>query len=194
MVIRGYGTAVLLGKPREQDHEEYLDLYGGSLRRKPNLALAKGQSLKVDRNFGGLDNDRDFQAKGPKKRAAPQDLKSDGDHDGNYDEPIDKKPPIMFLACDYFPEVAENYQIWFGATVSARSVKIVKLKTTERDSWWQELRKEIEKNVQAVNCTHVLGYRELLTVCDSVMILSASGTAIKVKKTNSTGPSVSRLR
>lgn len=90
--------------------------------------------------------------------------------------------------------MAENYQIWFGATVSARSVKIVRVKTTERDSWWQELRKEIEKNVQAVNCTHVLGYRELLTVCDSVMILSASGTAIKVKKTHSSGPTVARLR
>lgn len=196
MVIRGYGTAVLLAKPREQDHEEYVDAFGASIRRKPTLALTmtKGQSLRVDRNFGGIDNDRDFQAKGAKKRGPQQDPKSDGDNDGHYDEPIDKKPSVMFLACDYFPEVADNYQIWFGATVSARSVKVVRLKTTERDSWWQELRKEIVQNVQAVNCTHVLGYRELLTVCDSVMILSASGTAIKVKKTNSAGQTVARLR
>lgn len=30
MVIRGYGTAVLLGKPREQEHEEYPDFFGGT--------------------------------------------------------------------------------------------------------------------------------------------------------------------
>ena len=44
------------------------------------------------------------------------------------------------------------------------------------------MRKEIEKNAKAINCTHILGYREYVNVCDSVMILSAKGTAIKVKK------------
>jgi hypothetical protein len=88
----------------------------------------------------------------------------------------------MFLACDYFPQVSENFQIWFGGTVSARSIKIVNEKTTERDIWWQELRKEIEKNVKAINCTHILGYMEVVSVSDSVMILSAYGTALKVNK------------
>jgi len=30
----------------------------------------------------------------------------------------------------------ENYQIWFGASVSARSVKLINEKTSERDTWW----------------------------------------------------------
>lgn len=114
-----------------------------------------------------------------------EDAKSDDLHFGNYDEPVDKKPPVTFMTCEYFPQSAENHQIWFGATVSARSVKIVSPKTTERDTWWQELRKEIEKNVQAVNCTHVLGYREYIRICESVLVLSACGTAIKVKKLSS---------
>jgi hypothetical protein len=54
-------------------------------------------------------------------------------------------------------------------------------KNTERDTWWEELRKEIEKNALSVNCTHIVGYRETLQVYDDIMIMSVSGTAIKVK-------------
>ena len=76
----------------------------------------------------------------------------------------------------------ENYQIWFGASVSARSVKLINEKTTERDAWWQELRKEMDKNAESLNCNYIIGYKESVEVFDTVMILSASGTAIKVKQ------------
>jgi hypothetical protein len=48
----------------------------------------------------------------------------------------DKTQGIKFLTCEYFPKQWENYQIWFGATVSARSIKLINEKTTERDTWW----------------------------------------------------------
>jgi hypothetical protein len=41
------------------------------------------------------------------------------------------------LTCDDWPQSKENYEILFGASVSARSVKIINEKTTERDTWWQ---------------------------------------------------------
>ena len=52
------------------------------------------------------------------------------------DEPVDKSTQVKFLTCEYFPMVNENYQIWFGASVSARSVKLINEKTSERDTWW----------------------------------------------------------
>ena len=79
-------------------------------------------------------------------------------------DPIDKSTQIRFLTCDHFPQLNENFQIWFGASVSARSIKLINASTTERDTWWEELRKEIEKNALSVDCTHIIGYRETLQV------------------------------
>jgi len=70
----------------------------------------------------------------------------------------------------------------YGASVSARSIKLINDRNTERDTWWEELRKEIEKNALSVDCTHIVGYRETLQVYDDIMIMSVSGTAIKVRQ------------
>jgi hypothetical protein len=72
--------------------------------------------------------------------------------------------------------------MWFGATVSARSVRLISLKTTERDSWWAELREEITKNALSLNCSHIIGYREIVTIYEDVMVLNAFGTAVKIKE------------
>jgi hypothetical protein len=53
--------------------------------------------------------------------------------------------------------------------------------SSERDVWWKELRKEIENNAQSVGCTLILGYKEQLEVFDNIMIMSVTGTAIKIK-------------
>ena len=77
-------------------------------------------------------------------------------------------------------------QVQFGASVSARSVKLLSENTAEadRDKWWHELRNEIEQNALLIapqdHCV-VLGYREHLHVYDNLAILSAFGTAVKVK-------------
>ena len=70
--------------------------------------------------------------------------------------------------------------------MSARSVKLINLKTTERDNWWTELRKEIEKNANYLDCNHILGYRETIHIHEDLLIMSATGTAVKVvaKKVN----------
>ena len=76
--------------------------------------------------------------------------------------------------------VPEDVNMWFGATVSARSVRLLSLKTTERDNWWAELREEITKNARSLNCTHILGYREVVSIYEDVMILNVFGTAVKI--------------
>ena len=65
-----------------------------------------------------------------------------------------------------------RYIVRFGSAVSARSVRLLKQSSSssekkssaDRDQWWGEIRQEIQKSAQALNCTHVLGYRELITV------------------------------
>ena len=76
---------------------------------------------------------------------------------------------------------SENVSMCFGASVSARSVKLIVANITERDVWWEELRKEIEKNALSLDCTHILGYRESVEIFEDIMILSVSGTAVKIK-------------
>lgn len=40
----------------------------------------------------------------------------------------------------------------------------------------------MDKNAESMNCNYIIGYKESAEVFDTVMILSASGTAIKVKQ------------
>ena len=54
------------------------------------------------------------------------------------------------------------------------------MKTTERDNWWTELRKEIEKNANYLDCNHILGYREIVSIYEDVMVLNIIGTAVKI--------------
>jgi hypothetical protein len=72
--------------------------------------------------------------------------------------------------------------MWFGSTVSARSVRLISQKTTERDTWWSELRHEITKNAFSLNCTHIIGYREVVSIYEDVMVLNVFGTAVKISE------------
>lgn len=44
-----------------------------------------------------------------------------------------------------------------------------------RDAWWTELRTEIRSHARAMGCHAVIGYEEQTTICDEVIVLSASG-------------------
>ena len=57
-------------------------------------------------------------------------------------DPLDKSTVVRKLTCDNYPQDMENVSIFFGASVSARSVKLIVANITERDVWWEELRKE----------------------------------------------------
>lgn len=61
-------------------------------------------------------------------------------------------------------------------------MRLISLKTTERDSWWAELREEITKNALSINCSHILGYREVVSIYQDVMVLNVFGTAVKIKE------------
>ena len=70
--------------------------------------------------------------------------------------------------------------MWFGSTVSARSVRLISLKPAEREIWWAELREEITKNALSMNCTHILGYREIVSIYEDVIVLNVFGSAVKI--------------
>lgn len=82
-----------------------------------------------------------------------------------------------FLTLTKYPP---NFIIHLGATVSARSVKLVdksELDMEARDSWFNELRMEIRGHAKSLGCNVVLGYSETTSINDDVIILSATGTA-----------------
>lgn len=57
-----------------------------------------------------------------------------------------------------------------------------------REGWWEELRDEIKGHAKTMCCNHIIGYSETCTVFGEVCLLSASGTAAKLKR--STFPTV----
>lgn len=65
-----------------------------------------------------------------------------------------------------------------GGIVSARSVKLIENDDVEtRDAWWNELRDEIKSHARVVGCSHIIGYQEVATINDELIVLSAVGTA-----------------
>ncbi|XP_055541044.1 C2 domain-containing protein 5 isoform X2 [Wyeomyia smithii] len=79
-------------------------------------------------------------------------------------------------------KVPPGFVLHIGATVSARSVKLLarvpNLDDPEtRDMWWNELRMEIRSHARAIGCNMVLGYMESTTISEDVCVLSAVGTA-----------------
>jgi hypothetical protein len=84
-----------------------------------------------------------------------------------------------FLTLTKYPPA---FIIHVGATVSARSVKLLDKSTNPddmetRDSWFNELRMEIRGHAKSLGCNVVLGYSETASINDDVTVLSATGTA-----------------
>ncbi|XP_075735822.1 C2 domain-containing protein 5 isoform X3 [Rhipicephalus microplus] len=85
-----------------------------------------------------------------------------------------------FITMKHFPQ---GFIQSIGGVVSARSVKLLDQinnpdEPETRDAWWTELRKEIRSHTRSLGCNVVLGYNETTNICDEVVILSASGTAV----------------
>ncbi|WAR02424.1 C2CD5-like protein [Mya arenaria] len=71
-----------------------------------------------------------------------------------------------------------------GGVVAARSVKLLdKIHNPEepetRDAWWNEIRTELRSHTRAMGCHAVIGYSEQTSICDEIILLSATGTAAK---------------
>lgn len=89
------------------------------------------------------------------------------------------------MSADRYP-MANMGQMQIGSVVSARAIQIMsKIKLSdefsERDNWWTNVREEISKSTQALGCSHVLGYRERVTIHGDIILLSAFGTAVRFK-------------
>ncbi|KAF9203563.1 hypothetical protein BGZ49_006276 [Haplosporangium sp. Z 27] len=71
-----------------------------------------------------------------------------------------------------------------GGIVSARSVKLIENDDVEtRDAWWDELRDEIKSHARVLGCSHIIGYQEVATINDELIVLSAVGTAANLDMT-----------
>lgn len=84
-----------------------------------------------------------------------------------------------FLTLTKYPA---GFIVHLGATVSARSVKLLEKSAEKddmetRDSWFNELRMEIRGHAKSLGCNVILGYNESTTISEDVTVLSAAGTA-----------------
>lgn len=100
----------------------------------------------------------------------------------NQDNTLDSVLEYPFLTLTKYPQ---GFIVHLGATVSARSVKLLDIKsaancedTEARDSWFNELRMEIRGHAKSLGCNVILGYTETASINnDDVTVLSACGTA-----------------
>lgn len=99
----------------------------------------------------------------------------------NQDSTMDSVLEYPFLTLQKYPQ---GFIVHLGATVSARSVKLLDKSaansedTEARDSWFNELRMEIRGHAKSLGCNVILGYTETASINnDDVTVLSACGTA-----------------
>ncbi|OMJ20611.1 C2 domain-containing protein 5 [Smittium culicis] len=65
-----------------------------------------------------------------------------------------------------------------GGAVMAHSVKVIEDDEEKtRQTWWDELRREIKSHAKSLSCTHILGYSESSSIWGDAIVLSVVGTA-----------------
>ncbi|GAB1608607.1 domain-containing 5-like isoform X2 [Argonauta hians] len=97
---------------------------------------------------------------------------------------ISQQPTIDMLEYPFFTmkTFPPAFIVHLGGVVSAKSVKLLdKIHNPDepetRDAWWIEIRTEIRSHCRSMGCHAVIGYSEMSSICDEVIILSAIGTA-----------------
>ncbi|XP_029638559.1 C2 domain-containing protein 5 isoform X4 [Octopus sinensis] len=95
-----------------------------------------------------------------------------------------QQPTIDMLEYPFFTmkTFPPAFIVHLGGVVSAKSVKLLdKIHNPDepetRDAWWIEIRTEIRSHCRSMGCHAVIGYSEMSSICDEVIILSAIGTA-----------------
>jgi len=91
---------------------------------------------------------------------------------------------VTLLTCAQMPMGA---QVRMGGVVAARSIKCLErlrsdsLDREARDRWWAELRAEVRSHALQLRCHAIVGYQERAVIDEDVCILSATGTAVRVR-------------
>ncbi|XP_060570000.1 LOW QUALITY PROTEIN: C2 domain-containing protein 5-like [Ruditapes philippinarum] len=105
----------------------------------------------------------------------------------NFPKPCSQQINIELMEYPLFTMTSfpPGFIIHIGGVVAARSIKLLdKIHNPEepetRDAWWNEVRTEIRSHTRAMGCHAVIGYCELTSICDELILLSATGTAAKV--------------
>ncbi|XP_050039850.1 C2 domain-containing protein 5 [Dermacentor andersoni] len=193
VVVRGIGTAVTLVRI---GHPLTLSPLREAIRESPSeespphplpspprtIPVAALSSIPLQRA-----SDPDLHTGGPAAAALSA---SSGSSTGGGPRQFINRPALAreslemleypFITMKHFPQ---GFIQSIGGVVSARSVKLLDQinnpdEPETRDAWWTELRKEIRSHTRSLGCNVVLGYNETTNICDEVVVLSASGTAV----------------
>ncbi|XP_045174901.2 C2 domain-containing protein 5-like isoform X2 [Mercenaria mercenaria] len=202
IVIRGIGTAVTLIKLRDP---QVSPLGASPLKDSPvpeetlapasppvSNARSTTSPMKVTGPPSGPQNNRrssDSDISTPPKGSSLAGSSGSGSGSGtkNFPKPCSQQINIELMEFPLFTMMSfpAGFIIHMGGVVAARSVKLLdKIHNPEepetRDVWWNEIRTEIRSHTRAMGCHAVIGYCELTSICDEIILLSATGTAAKV--------------
>eukprot|EP01103_Thecamoeba_quadrilineata_P011181 TRINITY_DN2616_c0_g1_i3.p1 TRINITY_DN2616_c0_g1~~TRINITY_DN2616_c0_g1_i3.p1 ORF type:complete len:799 (-),score=194.87 TRINITY_DN2616_c0_g1_i3:125-2521(-) len=106
-------------------------------------------------------------------------------YEAPYVEPMGFLPltadDVALLTLKVFPTYVP---LRLGGVVLARSIKLLKKNKIHkrRDKWWLEIREEIRSHARTLGCNYVIGYEESTSIYEDVCVISASGTACKIKQ------------
>jgi hypothetical protein len=100
-------------------------------------------------------------------------------------KPIAATSEYPFYTLSVLPEGVLAH---IGGLVTARSVKLLdKINNPDdpetRDAWWREVRDEMKTHLRVLGCSAIVGYSEYTSICDSLCVFSATGTAVTVTET-----------
>ena len=79
-----------------------------------------------------------------------------------------------------------------GGVVASRAVKLYNARSKhttssaieDLDHWLNDVREECKSHAKLLNCTHVLGYSEQVTIWNELYVLTAMGTAVRLEDAN----------
>ncbi|CAI8001721.1 C2 domain-containing protein 5, partial [Geodia barretti] len=105
------------------------------------------------------------------------------------------KACIMFQEYPFYTisTLPDGVLTHIGGLVTARSVKLLdKINNPDdpetRDAWWTEVRDEMRSHLRVLGCSVIIGYSESTSICDSLCVFSATGTAVTVTETSRKPP------
>jgi hypothetical protein len=206
IVARGIGTCALITKVSQvnsQPNSETLSKSQNSTTMFTQTNMLKLNKLSPNRNLVRIHSDSDLNSFFNSQKHLQSHLNNFSAQEQQTEQPANysnnrtiilEKMEYPFLTIQQYPS---GFIKSISGIVCARSVKLLSLTSDAdeldtRDKWWIEIRNEIRSHMKSLNCNVVLGYTETKSICESICVLSALGTAAVVdesfimKKSNQT--------
>ncbi|KAJ2999533.1 hypothetical protein HDV02_002680 [Globomyces sp. JEL0801] len=182
ITVRAIGTAVKLSHIDVTRIEKTPQQFGTSLlTNRENSLIRDPISVYLPPNSNSTP-DKPFLSPEMKEDPAPIDDISLPSPTMQFPSHLNIRPaePVI-LTLNTFPEFAISGT---GGYVCAAAIKILDTDTREirdvRDQWWTEIRDELKLHAKTLGCNYVVGYSEMTSISDEVMLLYCSGTAVNL--------------